>query len=176
VGPVVETILLPPPLLALDEESGDDIEIVDELEPFDFDPAPCESDPFGDFVRALVDVATESGCDKAAAVLPALLDGGKVAPGVLSEPLTEALLSNGVLARTEAGLVGGDALRRTAAAWRAVLRGEGEDFSSCGPRMLDEWPADLVARLTLAPSKTEGLRRKLRTRGVAAFGLVVSAA
>lgn len=169
-----ETIL-PPPLLA-DEEPGDDIEVVDELEPFDFEPASRAGNPFAEFVQMLVDVATESGCDKAAAILPALLEAGRVAPGVLSEAVVDALLANGVLALTDGGLVGGEALRSTAAAWRAILRGDSEDFSSCGPRMLDEWAADLVARLTLAPSKAEGLRRKLRTRGVAAFGLVVAAA
>ena len=69
----------------------------------------------------------------------------------------------------------GDAFRRTSHAWRAILRGDSEDFSACGPRMLDEWAADLVARLVAAPSRTEQLRRQLRERGVAAFGLVMAA-
>jgi hypothetical protein len=176
VTPDQTATILPPPPSALEDEPGDDIEIVDELDPIDFELASSGGDPFADFVGMLVELAAESGCDKAAAILPALLEDGKVAPGLLPEPLADALLANGVLAIADGGLIGGEALRRTAAAWRAILRGDSEDFSSCGPRMLDEWAADLVARLTLSPAKTEGLRRKLRTRGVAAFGLVVAAA
>jgi hypothetical protein len=156
------------------DEPEDDIEVVEELEPIDFDPVSDDGDPFAAFVRMLVEVAVEAGCDKTAAILPALLDEGRVAPGGLPENVIEALLANGTLARTESGLVGGEALRGNAAAWRAILRGDSEDFSSCGPRMLDEWAAHLVASLALAPAKTEGLRRKLRTRGVAAFGLVAA--
>jgi hypothetical protein len=157
-----------------DEDDGRDIEIVDELEPFDFD-LPSEDDPFATFVTTLVEVAVEAGCEKAAAILPALLDQGRVVPHVLSSSVTETLLSTGLLVSTSAGLVGGETFRRTAAAWRAILRGDSEDFSACGTRMLDEWAADLVAGLVAAPAKSEHLRRELRTRGVAAFGLVLAA-
>jgi hypothetical protein len=159
-----------------DDPYGDEsIEIVDQLEPIDFDPANREDDAFATFIATLVDVAVEAGCEKAAAILPALLDEGRVVPGVLSSSVIEALLTSGLLVSTAAGLVGGEGFRRTAAAWRAVLRGDSEDFSACGTRMLDEWAADLVAGLVAAPAKTERLRRELRTRGVAAFGLVLAA-
>ena len=36
---------------------------------------------------------------------------------------------------------------------------------------LDEWSADLLARMMGAPSKAATLRRELRSHGVAAFGL-----
>jgi hypothetical protein len=159
------------------EEWGDDIEVVAELDPLDFDPAASDKDPFAAFVRLLVEVAMEAGCDRIAAILPALLDEGRVVPRVLPEPVIEALLASGMLARSAQGLEleGGEGLRRTAAAWRAILRGDSEDFSSCGPRMLDEWAADLLACLALAPARTEGLRSQLRRRGVAAFGLVLAA-
>jgi hypothetical protein len=159
-----------------EEASADDegIEIVDELEPLDFDLA-AEDDPFATFIATLVEVAVEAGCEKAAAILPALLDEGRVVPGVLPSSVTDALVASGTLVSTATGLVGGEAFRRTAAAWRAVLRGDSEDFSACGTRMLDEWAADLVAGLVAAPAKTERLRRELRTRGVAAFGLVLAA-
>jgi hypothetical protein len=159
-----------------DEASGDDegIEIVDELEPLDFDLA-AEDDPFATFIATLVEVAVEAGCEKAAAILPALLDEGRVVPGVLPNSVTDALVASGTLVSSATGLVGGEVFRRTAAAWRAVLRGDSEDFSACGSRMLDEWAADLVAGLVAAPAKTERLRRELRTRGVAAFGLVLAA-
>jgi hypothetical protein len=166
---------LPPEVLALDEDPAD-IEIVEELEPLDLELGHrAEDDPFRTFIQTLVEVAVEAGLDRAAAILPALLDEGRVMPGVLPDSVTDALLTNGTLSSTEAGLVGGESFRRTSAAWRAILRGDSEDFSSCGSRMLDEWAADLVACLVLAPAKTEGLRRQLRTRGVAAFGLVLAA-
>jgi hypothetical protein len=156
-------------------EDGDDIEIVDEFEPMDFELEPKQDDPFALFVAMLVEVAVEAGCEKAAAILPALLDQGSVVPGVLPSSVTDMLLSTGMLVSTSAGLVGGETFRRTAAAWRAILRGDSEDFSACGTRMLDEWAADLLAGLVAAPAKSEPLRRQLRTRGVAAFGLVLAA-
>jgi hypothetical protein len=168
----VTAIVAPPDI---DDEVAEDIEIVEELEPIDLDLTPKDDDPFATFIRTLVEVAVEAGCEKAAAFLPALLDGGRVMPGVLPGSVTEALLASGMLASTDGGLVGGEALRKTAAAWRAILRGDSEDFSSCGTRMLDEWAADLVGCLVGAPAKTERLRRELRTRGVAAFGLVLAA-
>jgi len=174
-SPEPEPALEPELTAAVDEELAD-IEIVDELEPISLDlDARAESDPFATFIQTLVDVAVEAGLDKAAAILPALLDEGRVVPGVLPTSVTDALLSSGILARTDAGVVGGESFRKTSAAWRAILRGDSEDFSSCGSRMLDEWAADIVACLVAAPTKIEGLRLKLRTRGVAAFGLVMAA-
>ena len=41
--------------------------------------------------------------------------------------------------------------------------------------MLDEWAADVLARLMGAPDRIPSLRRDLRTRGVVAFGLVEAA-
>jgi hypothetical protein len=161
---------------AVEEETAEDIEIVEELEPLDLELGThADDDPFATFIQTLVEVASDAGCERAAAILPALLDEGRVMPGVLPTSVTDALLASGMLALTDSGLVGGEAFRKTAAAWRAILRGDSEDFSSCGPRMLDEWAADLVACLVAAPAKTERLRRELRTRGVAAFGLVLAA-
>ncbi len=163
------------------EDDGSDIVIVDELTPLDFEiEAPPESteapsDPFAVFVQTLVEVARDAGCTRAAALLPALLEGGKVEPGGLTDSTVDALVLSGMLVRAPEGLMGGEEFRKTARAWRSILRGDSEDMSECGPRMLDEWAADLVARLIAAPAKTEQLRRELRTRGVAAFGLVLAA-
>jgi hypothetical protein len=41
--------------------------------------------------------------------------------------------------------------------------------------MLDEWAADVLARLFGAPDRSAQLRRELRGRGVAAFGLIEAA-
>jgi hypothetical protein len=165
--------------------TGDDdeaeIEIVEQFDPVEFEvatpPASAETacDPFAIFVKTLVEVAHDAGCARAAALLPALLEGGQVEAGAFPEATVDGLVLAGVLARSPSGLVGGEAFRRTAEAWRAILRGDSEDFSACGSRMLDEWAADLVARIVAAPARTEQLRRELRTRGVAAFGLVLAA-
>jgi hypothetical protein len=61
----------------------------------------------------------------------------------------------------------------TARAWRAILLGESDDFAACGSKTLDEWAADLIAQSLATPSKADLVRRELRSRGVAAFGLVV---
>jgi hypothetical protein len=61
-----------------------------------------------------------------------------------------------------------------AAAWRAILNGESEDFSLCAAP-LDEWASLVLAKILSAPHKTATLRRDLRAHGVAAFGLVDAA-
>jgi hypothetical protein len=61
-----------------------------------------------------------------------------------------------------------------AAAWRAILCGESEDFSLC-TTPLDEWASATLARIVAAPHKAGQLRRELRARGIAAFGMVEAA-
>ena len=70
----------------------------------------------------------------------------------------------------EAQLAGNPVAR----AWRAILRGESEDFGAC-PTTLDEWAGATLAALLGAPQKSAQLRRELRARGVAAFGLIEAA-
>jgi hypothetical protein len=59
-----------------------------------------------------------------------------------------------------------------AVAWRGILRGESEDYEACGAATLDEWAASVVAGVVGGASKADGIRRELRRRGVAAFGLL----
>jgi hypothetical protein len=61
-------------------------------------------------------------------------------------------------------------------AWRQILRGESDDLAPCGPLPLDEWSASLLARLCQKDTKMHALRRELRARGIAAYGLVDAAA
>jgi hypothetical protein len=72
-----------------------------------------------------------------------------------------------------AGFLAADSI---AIAWRAILRGESDDFAACGAKSLDEWAAEALARFLDAPAKVATFRRELRARGVAAFGLVPQAA
>jgi hypothetical protein len=60
----------------------------------------------------------------------------------------------------------GDAI---ALAWAGILRGTSEDWDAVGGSMLDEWAAGTLARVTGADVQV--LKRELRARGVAAFGL-----
>lgn len=58
---------------------------------------------------------------------------------------------------------------KTAQAWAGILRGTSEDWDAIGGSMLDEWAADTLARMTGVDAQV--LKRELRARGIAAFGL-----
>ena len=84
-----------------------------------------------------------------------------------------------MIARTPRGIRRSSGFTAKVLAWQGILRGESEDFAlSDGGALepLDEWAADVLARVLGAPARTDGIRRELRRRGVAAFGLVASAA
>jgi len=60
-----------------------------------------------------------------------------------------------------------------AGGWRRLLSGAESDLAACGDRPLDEWVAGLVgACLRYDAAATAGVRRDLRKRGVAAFGML----
>ncbi|GEM_PF-1365491 len=132
---------------------------------------PAPDDPFTVLVCTLADVAIQAGAPRVAAILPGLLFDGRL-PEPLDADLAEAL--------RQAGLLEGNGVAQsfvaTASAWRAILRGTSDDFGACGAAMLDEWASDLLARLVGAPASAPTFRQELRTRGVAAFGLVEVAA
>jgi hypothetical protein len=68
------------------------------------------------------------------------------------------------------------ALRQQALAWGGILRSESDDFAAAGGAMLDEWCASVIAMVLGQPMRADGLKRELRRRGVAAFGLIDQAA
>jgi len=129
-------------------------------------------DAFADFIQALVAVALEAGATRAAIWLPELLECGVIGCDAAQ---AEALAERGVLERTSAGLVPSRALVQTAQAWRQVLRAESDDLSACGASTLDAWGAELIGLLA-GRTSVENLRRELRRRGVAAFGMLSLAA
>jgi len=155
-----------PPVLEADDET-DDIEIVEELviegaideahveeAPSVAPPAP--DDPFDALVAVLEEVALGAGAaDTSMQTLRVLLGRERIATDAPPEH---------------------SSLRTAAAAWQAILRGESEDFSACGASTLDEWCSVLVAAALGEPARADSLRRELRRRGVAAFGLIVEAA
>jgi hypothetical protein len=132
----------------------------------DADVPPAPAGPFTILVGALVDVASAAGAGDVAAVLPELLLHGR-APA--DGPLAAALRAAGLVEGTRIA----PSLAIAIAGWRAILGGTSDDFSACGTGMLDEWAADLLARLLGTPARA--LRQELRRRGVAAFGLVEAA-
>jgi hypothetical protein len=178
----------PPVFEAEDEE--DDIEIVEELSfegAVDESPAPPEApviearatetetrapmpdvetpevadeappaDAFALFVAAIEDVARAAGAkDDAMSTIAVLMGRSRIDAAASEEHRT---------------------LRAQALAWQGILRGESEDFSACGGGMLDEWAAGLVAVVLGNAQRADGLKRELRRRGVAAFGIVEQAA
>jgi hypothetical protein len=119
-------------------------------------PPPASDDPFVTLVATLEEVARAAGADDAA--LGTLLC---------------------LLGRTRLDASAPDTshtLRAQALAWQGILRGESEDFGACGAAMLDEWCAALIAGVLGQNVRADGLKRELRRRGVAAFGLVEQAA
>ena len=131
---------------------------------------PASDDPFTVLVSTLADVAIGAGSPYVASLLPALLLEGR---------LDHAMAADAAGALAEADVARGTEVTATfigqTRAWRALLAGTSDDFAACGNAMLDEWAAELLARLLGAPSKATALRRELRSRGVAAFGLVEAA-
>ena len=172
-----------PPVIEA-EDATDDIEIVEDLafdDAVDESPAPpevpglapaiesmlapepeeplapaAEGCPFAMLIHVLQDVARAAGADDAAmSALGCLLGRTRLDS---SAPDTR------------------HTLRTQALAWQGILRGESEDFGACGGVMLDEWCAALIAGVLGQNVRADGLKRELRRRGVAAFGLVEQAA
>jgi hypothetical protein len=117
---------------------------------------PAPDDPFAMLVAVLEDVARVAGAD---------------------DPMLATLAC--LLGRTRLDASAPEAhgvLRAQALAWQGILRGESEDFGACGGAMLDEWCAALIADILGQNVRADGLKRELRRRGVAAFGLVEQAA
>jgi hypothetical protein len=131
--------------------------------------APPSEDPWMILLATLADVAIGAGAPHVAAVLPGLLLEGTLE--AMPDDATQALAAANILRGTE---VSAAFVTRTRA-WRGILLGLSDDFGPCGNATLDEWAADLLARLLGAPSRAIALKRKLRSRGVAAFGLVEAA-
>lgn len=128
-------------------------------------------DPFTLLVCTLADVAIGAGSPYVASLLPALLLDGRL-PEPLSESLADTLRAAGIWDGAEVT----PSFIAVTRAWSAILHGTSDDFSACGPSMLDEWAANLLACLLGAPANAFSLRKELRSRGVAAFGLVDVAA
>jgi hypothetical protein len=174
-------------------ENDEPIEIVDELS---FDDAvdgappqteriepvsePPPADSFAQLVSALESVARALGAsDTAIATLDALLGQTRLDGSMLDDRTIEALIAGDIVARGARGVARSQAFTGKVVAWQGILRGESEDFAlpdGGALEPLDEWAADILARIVGPPARAEGVRRDLRKRGIAAFGLVADAA
>jgi hypothetical protein len=135
----------------------------------------AEADLFAAYIAAVVEVALATGHTRAAAALPLLLEGVELDVSTLTEDLSARLLAAGVLRSSDDGVRPSEPFASTAAAWRSVLRGATSDFSACGDSTLDGWTADLLKAFGVGQGTTTDVRRELRRRGVAAFGMLLAA-
>jgi hypothetical protein len=178
--PVMEVVSVSELAESVDVEIADfdeaDFAVVhDESLPPPAPPAPG-ADAFARFVSTLVEVALAAGASaRVVEALPGMLGVDRLDVCALDEETLEALIAAELLTRSETGTVKRhDALVRNAQAWRANILGEETELTVTA--MLDEWAAHIVAGLARAPQQREALRRDLRGRGIAAFGLLDVAA
>lgn len=132
---------------------------------------PAAPDAYAAFVDALVGVALDASATRAAAILPGLLAGSADLTS-LGDDTRRALSAAGITTPDGAP---GSSFVSTAVAWRKVLRGESSDFSDCGTSTLDVWGTDLLKALGVGAAAGTDVRRELRRRGVAAFGMLLAA-
>jgi hypothetical protein len=164
----------------VDELTFDDA--IDEAEAGGYPVAPqtCISghdDPFAILVGVLEEVLRAQGTeDDRMTSLRALLGVTRLEGLSVGEIASEALIAGNVVVPAARGLSRSESFTAQLRAWQGILRGESEDFGACGSTPLDQWAADVVARVLGYPARAEGIRRELRRRGVAAFGLVADAA
>jgi len=130
------------------------------------EPVAEPEDEFPRLLDAMVGALLEAGATRAAASVRLLLETGEVDASAFDEvALGDTLVKQGSRITLSAdGLV-------TARAWRSVLGGASDDLSSC-ESTLDTWCAELLAGLS--GKSVEELRKSLRRRGVAAFGLLAA--
>ena len=138
-------------------------------------PPPAKTDAFQRFVSALVEVALAAGAAAGVAgAIPGMVGAARLDVRALDGETLEALVAANLLSRTGSGAVARSAgLVSNAQAWRATLLGEETELPVT--EMLDEWSATLVAAVANLPQQREALRRELRARGIAAFGMLDAA-
>jgi hypothetical protein len=130
-------------------------------------------DAFGRLIESIVRV---SEVNVAVDVIIELFSGRPV-PATLVGDCAGGLEGAGLVVRDDTqAIVLADGTKRAAKEWALIVRDEGGDFEACGGKTLDEFAAEIAAALTGDRSKFDTLRRSLRARGVAAYGLVCDAA
>jgi hypothetical protein len=137
--------------------------------------APDTEDAFAVYVAAVVGVAEAAGHTESARALPSLLRGTAFDSASLPNDAQARLVAADILCRSGAALSPSDTFTSLASAWRGVLCGDTQDLSACGESTLDGWSADLLRALGVGQGSATDVRRELRRRGVAAFGMLLAA-
>ncbi len=132
---------------------------------------PAGASGFDAFVAALASILAERGATRAAANIGALLGKSRLSRDAFEPATKKALAARGYI-DAKSGRPTPE-FSVVAHAWREVLDGTSADLSACGSATLDVWGAELLSVLLLAPA--DELRRALRQRGVAAFGMLAAA-
>ncbi|HVR20730.1 MAG TPA: hypothetical protein VMS65_13565 [Polyangiaceae bacterium] len=147
-----------------------------EPEPESLEPAPEAPSPtgFAAFVRALSEILAARGATRAAANIGALLGLERLACDAFDAETKQTLVARAIVDATSGRPT--PEFSMLSRAWREVLDGSGGDLSACGSATLDVFGAELLGALLGVPSgRADELRRALRQRGVAAFGILVAA-
>jgi hypothetical protein len=133
------------------------------------------SDPYSTFVAAVVQVALDAGATRVAASVPNLLGSETLDKSVFSDDVWRSLVATRVVEERANEFVSTSDFSAISNAWRGVLRGESGDLGACGTSTLDVWGADLLKALGVGANGKLDVRRELRRKGVAAFGMLLAA-
>jgi hypothetical protein len=141
-------------------------------------PSPPDmEDAFATFTRILEDaLMAAGGSPQGALLLRALLGELRLEGRSVPRAAEEALIAGKHATMGIRGLTRTPELVARVVAWQSFLRGETDEVGASVTQMLDEWAADLVSRVMGEPGRAPAVKRELRSRGVAAFGLVADAA
>ncbi len=126
------------------------------------------------FVGALSAVLLQRGATRGAAVIGSLLEGTRVDVDALGETLVQQLSSAGIGEQRGEQFLVDSGFAQTATGWKTLLSAESEDFSSCA-ETLDDWATRVVGALLPNPVPAKEIRKELRRKGVAAFGMLAAA-
>jgi hypothetical protein len=177
-----------PSWYAADEDDSyvDSIEVLDELV---FDTAPedepaapeaepashAPADPFYTLVAAMESSAMALGATPNSIALLRAMLGATRMDTIEPTAALDDLVSAGLVSQSTMGFVRSERLTREVVAWQDILREKSDDFAACGSAALDEWASNLVTRVLGGALRPDAVRRDLRKRGVAAFGLLAAA-
>jgi hypothetical protein len=140
------------------------------------EPPPREpSVAFDNLLATLAEVALGRGATRAAAVVADLFRAGSIPAELLSRSAIDAGLAAGILVERGSHVALCDDTFSVAQAWRGALEGQ-RDLANIGHSTLDGYCSELLAVLSGDPASISVIRRELRARGVAAFGLLDVAA
>jgi hypothetical protein len=136
-------------------------------------PVSAERSGFEAFVGALSETLAERGATRAAANVGALLGQKRLARDAFDAETRKALVARGLIDVKTARPT--PEFSMVAQAWREVLEGTSTDLAACGSATLDVWGAEVLSALLGSRERSDELRRALRQRGVAAFGMLAAA-